>query len=307
MRDIFFSICIPSFNQGQFIEKCILSCLNQSYKNFEILIVDNNSTDITKGILEKYKDKITVKKIDNDGIIAKSRNLSLKDAKGDWIVLLDTDDYFSHDKLQKVKDEILKDEFDVFCHSEWMSFSKGSFDEIWFYGNNKKDFYKDLIKYGNCLSASASVVKKSFLEKNSIVFNENKDLRNIHDYEFFLQIARAKGKFRFFKEPLGYHIMHNQSTSAKFFDTYFLSLKKLLKIHFDTNNFNRTTYKFALTNINIIENIELRKKDFLLSIQNLAKILFTNPKDFIIVIIRIITKKFKNYFFNIFFKFKKNE
>ena len=84
MDDNFFSIIIPTYNQGNFLEKCIKSCLNQTYKNFEIVIIDNNSTDITQDILKKYENKIIFQKIDNDGIISKSRNAALKIEKGNW-------------------------------------------------------------------------------------------------------------------------------------------------------------------------------------------------------------------------------
>ena len=94
MADPFFSIVIPTYNQGKYLEKCIISCLNQTYKNYEIIIIDNNSTDSTNEILKKYEKKVVTKKIDNQGVISKSRNLAHKIAKGNWIAQLDTDDYF---------------------------------------------------------------------------------------------------------------------------------------------------------------------------------------------------------------------
>ena len=67
----------------------------------EAFIIDNNSTDETNNILNYYKDiRIKKLKIENDGVIAKSRNLGIKAAKGDWIAFLDTDDWWTEDKLE---------------------------------------------------------------------------------------------------------------------------------------------------------------------------------------------------------------
>ena len=80
------SIVIPSYNHGKFIQKAIDSVINQTYQNWEAFIIDNNSTDETNKILNNYKDiRIKKLKIENDGVIAKSRNLGINAAKGDWI------------------------------------------------------------------------------------------------------------------------------------------------------------------------------------------------------------------------------
>ena len=95
------SVVIPSFNHGKFIHKAIESVINQTYRNWEAFIIDNNSTDETNNILNYYKDiRIKKLKIENDGVIAKSRNLGIKAAKGDWIAFLDTDDWWTEDKLE---------------------------------------------------------------------------------------------------------------------------------------------------------------------------------------------------------------
>ena len=89
MKKPFFSVIIPSYNHANFIEKSINSVLKQTFKSYEIIVIDNYSTDSTKNILSKYKNKIICKKIHNLGIIAKSRNLGLKISKGKWICFLD--------------------------------------------------------------------------------------------------------------------------------------------------------------------------------------------------------------------------
>ena len=68
----FFSVIIPTYNQSDLLLRCIKSVLGQSFKNFEIIIIDNNSSDNTGKIIRPFKNKIIYKKIQNKGVIAKS-------------------------------------------------------------------------------------------------------------------------------------------------------------------------------------------------------------------------------------------
>ena len=80
------SIIIPTFNHGQFLDRALKSIINQTYTNWEVIIVDNHSTDNTTKIVKSFKSsKITYFKIHNNGIIAKSRNAGIYAAKGEWI------------------------------------------------------------------------------------------------------------------------------------------------------------------------------------------------------------------------------
>ena len=76
MKAVFFSVIIPTYNQANLLTKAIRSVLNQSFKNFEIIIIDNFSEDETEKIVESFESrKIVYEKIRNHGVIAKSRNL----------------------------------------------------------------------------------------------------------------------------------------------------------------------------------------------------------------------------------------
>lgn len=79
------SIVMPSYNHGKFISKSIDSILNQTYTNWELLIIDNNSTDETTDVLKKYKSekRINVFYVNNKGLIGYSRNIGLNKAKVD--------------------------------------------------------------------------------------------------------------------------------------------------------------------------------------------------------------------------------
>ena len=95
------SIVIPTYNHANFINRSLKSVINQTFKNWEAIVIDNHSTDETEKILRGYTDpRIRYLKINNDGIIAKSRNLGIEAAKGLWIAFLDSDDWWTEDKLE---------------------------------------------------------------------------------------------------------------------------------------------------------------------------------------------------------------
>jgi glycosyltransferase involved in cell wall biosynthesis len=103
-----FSILISSYNKANYIEKCIQSCLEQSYKSFEIILIDNYSNDGTDIILKKYEKNIIVKKVFKVSSYSSVNQIDLlkkafQISKGEVVCLLDADDYFETNKLEKLK------------------------------------------------------------------------------------------------------------------------------------------------------------------------------------------------------------
>ena len=105
-KNVLVSILVNNFNNEKYLDKCINSCLKQTYKNIEIIVFDDKSTDGSKNILNKYKkNKIKVifnkKKKFNSGPLNQLNSIyiSLKKSKGKYIFLLDGDDYFLKDKV----------------------------------------------------------------------------------------------------------------------------------------------------------------------------------------------------------------
>jgi len=102
------SIIMPSFNTGRFIAESIESVLAQTYTNWELLIVDDASTDNTDDVVQDVKsshpersEAIHYYKNDRNRGAAYSRNLALREAKGEWIAFLDSDDLWYPEKLEK--------------------------------------------------------------------------------------------------------------------------------------------------------------------------------------------------------------
>ena len=96
------SIIMPSFNTGKFIAETIESVLNQTYKNWELLIVDDCSTDDTAAIVKNFDDaRIKFFRNEKNSGAAFSRNFALQKARGEWIAFLDSDDLWLPEKLER--------------------------------------------------------------------------------------------------------------------------------------------------------------------------------------------------------------
>ncbi|WP_019038429.1 glycosyltransferase family 2 protein [Psychroflexus tropicus] len=114
----FFSVIIPLYNKVNFIKDCLESVLNQSYQNFEVIVVNDGSTDGSEQIIENIKDsRLRLIHQNNKGASA-ARNLGVEKAQYEWIALLDADDYWYPDHLEELNNTILKfPEANVICNN----------------------------------------------------------------------------------------------------------------------------------------------------------------------------------------------
>lgn len=112
------SVIIPTYNYGQYIDKSIDSVLSQTYTDFEIIVVDDGSTDNTKTIIEtKYGSKVRYFYQKNKGAPA-ARNKGIAESVGEYLVFLDADDIFYPDNLEKKVDLLDKRKNDGFVYSD---------------------------------------------------------------------------------------------------------------------------------------------------------------------------------------------
>ncbi|WP_075590614.1 glycosyltransferase family 2 protein [Labilibacter marinus] len=109
-----FSIITPSFNQGQYIEETILSIINQSYKNYELIIIDGGSTDNTVEILKKYNTEIEYWVCEPDKGTYDADNKGLAKATGDYWMVVNSDDTLTPDAL-----EILANKIESYPDTKW--------------------------------------------------------------------------------------------------------------------------------------------------------------------------------------------
>lgn len=119
MTDALVSIIMPSWNTGSFIAESIQSVINQTYQNWELIIVDDCSTDNTDDVVSSFSDhRIRYYKNEKNSGAALTRNRALREAQGEWIAFLDSDDIWFPQKLEK-QVKFMKDNQYVFSYHEY--------------------------------------------------------------------------------------------------------------------------------------------------------------------------------------------
>ena len=295
----FFSVVIPTYNHEVFLEKAVKSVLNQTFSDYEIIIIDNYSNDNTENLIKNLNNKnIKFIKNHNHGIIAKSRNIGIEQSKSEWIAFLDSDDIWRQEKLKVLFNFIKKyNNYDVICNNELWVYKNNNKTKISRYGPYKNNFYKNLLKYGSCISTSASLVRKKYLLDNKIFFSEEKKFAPYEDYDFWMRIAKSKGKFKFLKEVLGEHLFHQESWSEKNRSILKKSNISVLKHHvYEVQNFtsNKENLWSHIECGIILSDIKrlLFSKKYLEGLVELSKLFYKYP-------IKLITHtiyRLKNFF-----------
>jgi glycosyltransferase involved in cell wall biosynthesis len=227
----FFSVIIPTYNHADFLHSALESVLKQTFSNFEVIVVDNFSDDHTEEIVSNFNDtRIKLLKIHNNGVIASSRNLGIKEAKGVWIAFLDSDDKWYPTRLSTIKEYSLIPKYDVISTNEVIVVYGDGEKSVLRYGPYVDNFYKIMLLYGNRLSTSATVVKKAFLNKNKLQFCEAKEFITVEDYDLWLKLALAKANFKFIDKVEGEFTIHNDNNSLRN-EIHKGNLKGLIKRH----------------------------------------------------------------------------
>jgi len=211
----FFSIVIPTYNRVDKLEKTISSVLHQTFEDFEVLVMDDGSTDGTKEMVEALSDsRVKYEWAPNSGGPATPRNRGIESAIGPWICFLDADDIWYPTKLADVSAAIKSHpEFDAFCHNEMLYTKSNGAKSLICYGPYEDDFYRVLLLRGNRLSTSAMTVRSEFVEKHKIRFNQSCDYVIVEDFDFWLHLAHYGAHFLFMSEPLGEYVIEDDNIS----------------------------------------------------------------------------------------------
>jgi glycosyltransferase involved in cell wall biosynthesis len=266
------SIIIPTYN-CPFIERSVDSVIEQSFKDWEIIIIDNYSKNKVKEIVRKKNDpRIRYFKCRNNGVIGKSRNYGIRKARFNWVAFLDSDDYWTKDKLLKITKKIKKNKYDFFYHNMFVKKHEHSFfkKKLYKYYFENMRMYDDLIVNGNSIIQSSVVVKKDLI-KNVGYISEKKNFIAWEDYDLWLKISMISNKFCFNKDCLGYYYVSKEDKKLIRFIKNISQFKKNYK-----KQINEIKTKYKLKNLWWIKYSEVlyqyKKKDYKkanLAIQNL--------------------------------------
>lgn len=198
MKKILISVVIPTYNRAIKIERAINSVLNQTYQNFEIIIVDDGSTDYTRQIVEKIKDTRIKYFYKKNWWVSSARNLWIEKSIWEYIAFLDSDDEFEKDKLEIQLNLMSK-------YNSLFSISN-SIEILWENKLKKHKFWWDFKIDKNYfiinkipISASFFICKRDIFQK--ILFNN--DLPSANDIDFiYMYFINFKNEILFINKPL---------------------------------------------------------------------------------------------------------
>ena len=243
------SIIMPTYNQAEYIKAAIGSIIAQSYSTFELIVIDNYSTDATSDIVHSYHDpRIKYLKFDNKGVIAAARNHGVKHANGSILAFLDSDDIWLPELLN-MQTKLLSDN---------VALVSSSFEPI---GNtticrhhlnyiNENDvkafYYKDIINANPIMTSSVVLYKADF--ELSGGFDESTNFRFIEDWELWLRLSVKKKILVNGAKLLQYRI--SSKTDRDLRDVKKRTLL-IMKKHFELNYINYSMYKSLQGNCNV--------------------------------------------------------
>lgn len=153
-----FSLIIGTLNRPKCIKYCLESLRNQTYKDFEIIIVDQSKDDLTEKALEDFRDlTIVYERVTFKGL-SKARNLAIRQAKGDYLCLIDDDAYYSEDYLSNIEKHIKTNNKTIITGYLWNTATKSDFVNYKALSDRKKLSYRQVIRY--CPSPAISFPKE---------------------------------------------------------------------------------------------------------------------------------------------------
>jgi len=232
------SVIIPTYNRGYLLARAIRSVVNQTYQNFEIIVIDDGSTDDTEEIMKKFHDeRITYLRHENNKGAASARNTGIRAAKGEYIAFLDSDDEWLPKKLEK-QIKILKStssKIGVVYTGFWRIMGHKKFyvpvPEI---SPKEGNVYNNILCGKFLVDTPAAIVKKVCFKKVGM-FDES--LPALEELDLWIKISKYY-HFKYIAEPLfiSYYtsgsISVNRLISCK-------AMKSILKKHFKEFRKNR--------------------------------------------------------------------
>lgn len=211
------SIIMPNYNSEKYVENTIKSVMAQTYQNFELLFVDDCSTDNSLDIVRTFDDeRIKILQNEKNSGAAVSRNYALREAKGRWVAFLDSDDLWEPYKLERQIDFMVKNGYD-FTYTYYRVCNDGEWEDF-IRVSPKKVTRKKLYNY--CYFSTITVV----YNRDKVGLLQIPDIKKRNDYALWL-IALKNCDAYLYPAVMSYYIRHSGSLST-------VPIKKLIKYHY---------------------------------------------------------------------------
>ncbi len=273
------SVIVPVYNVEKYLDKCLTSLIKQTYKNFEIIVINDGSIDNSLAICNKYANKydnVKVYDYKNAGV-AHARNVGIKKATGDYLLFVDSDDYIDEKLLENLNEFLKKNDCDIVCFDMYKVVNN-----VNTYYHTSNSLVKDNIK--RYIIGDSGPCNKLIKKK---LFNNLKFMEKIYyeDLATMPILALYTNKIEFLEEPLYYYvqrdnsIMHQKKFSEKLLDI-FTSLDNVYEVY-DGNYKDEIEYLYIT---HLLRSASMRfleyddTKEYLKEINDIIRTRFPNWK-----------------------------
>ncbi len=226
------SVIVPAFNCEKTINRCIDSIIRQTYKNIEIIIINDGSKDNTDNVCKKIRNldsRVKYISKDNKGV-SNTRNYGIECSQGKYIMFVDSDDYIEDNYINTLYQELKNNNVSIVISGATRVSPNGKVESLQLYPNNNvtyeiKDIIDDVINTIYFSSACKMLFKKDIL--NNIRFNE----KLVYGEDLYFTYNLIRNNKIFYSKNCGYYYVKNDKSATYNTD------EKMLESYIDNNNF----------------------------------------------------------------------
>lgn len=274
MKKIKFSIIVPVYNTEKYLKRCLDSIKKQSFKDYEVIIVNDGSTDNSGDIIKKYPYKV----INQENLgLSMARNNGVKEARGDYVIFLDSDDYIEKDLLKEITNSLVNNPDVVRYQTKEVFDDKEdiNYEEEPFENKNGVEAFNLITKYHFVENAWVYAIKREYYLKEKFAFKKN----TYHEDFGLVPLIIIKAKIVNSINYIGYcyyqrdgSIMNDSNydkTKKKVKDmyTHYLYLTKEI----NKTNLDKTYFMSFISNSLILKITELKGEDYKKALKKLKK------------------------------------
>jgi len=245
----FVDVIVSNFNKEDYLEEAILSVINQTYKNWKLYIIDDNSTDKSLEIINKfsgYENIIIVKLLKNKGP-SFCRNYGMRISKSKYISFLDSDDSWSNVKLEKQISFMEKNNF-YFTYTDYTPFFQKGGEKRF----KKRTFIKSFFDYDAFINNSSINTTTMIIARSILETHRFKKVALLEDYLFKCGLLKRNFTARKLGEDLAFYRILDESRSSK-------RLKNIYWLWRINNNYNKLSFFKNLMSIFFISLNSIKK------------------------------------------------
>jgi glycosyltransferase involved in cell wall biosynthesis len=275
------SVCIAVYNRQKFIQAAIESVLNQTYQNFEVIIIDDGSKDGTVSVIESIADsRIKLFKNESNKGVVYTRNRYLELASGEFIAILDSDDLWFPEKLEKQLHFFAShQDYGICGTTARKEYENGKID-IWKYPSSDSDIRSRLL-WGSAMVHSSVMLRKKIIDLKN--FKYDCTIKQAEDYDFIRQFVSVTKAYNIETVLTRYAVHNNQFTTEAKDEQVNESIKVAYRYFFDIGiilseiekrafyKLYTYTYQFNIEELIIVEKLFHKiidlKPDFIKSIK----------------------------------------